>query len=136
MRPFTEDDAGRFFGRKLELDNIVYRLRQGEREIYVIGPSGSGKMWSPEPPEPSLHSLPAKKALLQVAPDPLALQLLWSEAAKRMPSIGVTTAMWTMPVWHEDMVNFARKYIRPYATFFGETFGAELLLASPARDLG
>lgn len=43
MRPFTEDDAGRFFGREIELDNIVYRLRQGEREIYVIGPSGSGK---------------------------------------------------------------------------------------------
>jgi GNAT superfamily N-acetyltransferase len=64
------------------------------------------------------------------------LMLLWSEAAKRMPSIGVTTAMWTMPVWHEDMVNFARKYIRPYATFFGETFGAELVLASPTRDLG
>ena len=41
MRPFTEDDAGRFFGR--EIDNIVYRLRHGEREIYVIGPSGSGK---------------------------------------------------------------------------------------------
>jgi WD40 repeat protein len=43
MRPFTEDDVGRFFGRELELDTIVYRLRQGEREIYVIGPSGSGK---------------------------------------------------------------------------------------------
>ena len=43
MRPFTEDDVGRFFGREIELDAIVYRLRQGEREIYVIGPSGSGK---------------------------------------------------------------------------------------------
>jgi WD40 repeat protein len=43
MRPFTEGDAGRFFGRDAELDNIVYRLRHGEREIYVIGASGSGK---------------------------------------------------------------------------------------------
>jgi len=32
-------------------------------------------MWSPEPPEPSLHSLPPEEALPQVAPDPLALQL-------------------------------------------------------------
>ena len=39
-------------------------------------------------------------------------------------------------VWHKEMVNFARKYIRPYATFFGETFGAELLLTSDARNLG
>jgi conflict system STAND superfamily ATPase/TIR domain-containing protein len=43
MRPFTERDAGRFFGREVELDNIEYRLRHGEREIYVIGASGSGK---------------------------------------------------------------------------------------------
>jgi energy-coupling factor transporter ATP-binding protein EcfA2 len=43
MRPFTEGDAGRFFGREAELDNIVYRLRHGEREIYIIGASGSGK---------------------------------------------------------------------------------------------
>src|SRR5512140_2251263 len=43
MRPFTEGDAGRFFGRETELDTIEYRLRHGEREIYVIGASGSGK---------------------------------------------------------------------------------------------
>jgi WD40 repeat protein len=43
MRPFTEGDAGRFFGRNTELDRIVRRLRRGEREIYVIGASGSGK---------------------------------------------------------------------------------------------
>jgi len=43
MRPFTASDAGRFFGREAELDNIEYRLRHGEREIYVIGASGSGK---------------------------------------------------------------------------------------------
>jgi len=43
MRPFTEQDASRFFGRDAELDDIVRRLRRGEREIYVIGASGSGK---------------------------------------------------------------------------------------------
>jgi WD40 repeat protein len=43
MRPFTEGDVGRFFGREVELDNLEYRLRHDEREIYVIGASGSGK---------------------------------------------------------------------------------------------
>lgn len=43
MRPFTQDDAGRFFGRDPELDRITRRLRRGVREIYVIGASGSGK---------------------------------------------------------------------------------------------
>jgi WD40 repeat protein len=43
MRPFTRDDGPRFFGRERELREILYRLRHGERELYVIGPSGSGK---------------------------------------------------------------------------------------------
>ncbi|TMQ17794.1 MAG: hypothetical protein E6J90_21760 [Deltaproteobacteria bacterium] len=43
MRPFTERDAGRFFGRDVELDRIIRRLCRGEREIYIIGASGSGK---------------------------------------------------------------------------------------------
>jgi WD40 repeat protein len=43
MRPFAQDDASRFFGRDKELDDLVGRLDRGEREIYVIGPSGSGK---------------------------------------------------------------------------------------------
>jgi hypothetical protein len=43
MHPFSVRDAGRFFGRDAELDDIVRRLRGGEREIYVIGGSGSGK---------------------------------------------------------------------------------------------
>ena len=43
MRPFSEHDAPRFFGRDRELDDIVRRLRYGEREIYLIGASGSGK---------------------------------------------------------------------------------------------
>jgi WD40 repeat protein len=43
MRPFTERDAARFFGRDAELDDLLRRLRRGEREIYVIGASGSGK---------------------------------------------------------------------------------------------
>jgi len=43
MRPFTGDDAARFFGRNIELDRILRRLQRGEREIYIIGASGSGK---------------------------------------------------------------------------------------------
>jgi len=43
MRPFTEQDGDRFFGRDAELDDIVRRLRRGERQIYLIGASGSGK---------------------------------------------------------------------------------------------
>jgi WD40 repeat protein len=43
MRPFAEDEASRFFGRDKEIDDLVGRLDRGEREIYVIGPSGSGK---------------------------------------------------------------------------------------------
>jgi ABC-type cobalamin transport system ATPase subunit len=37
------DDAERFHGRGAEIDELIGRLRAGEREIYVIGPSGSGK---------------------------------------------------------------------------------------------
>jgi WD40 repeat protein len=43
MRPFTEHEASRFFGRDQEIDDLIGRLDGGEREIYVIGPSGSGK---------------------------------------------------------------------------------------------
>ena len=43
MRPYTADDAGGFHGRDAEIDELIGRLRAGEREIYVIGPSGSGK---------------------------------------------------------------------------------------------
>ncbi|HEU4730389.1 MAG TPA: TIR domain-containing protein [Kofleriaceae bacterium] len=43
MRPFFESDASRFFGRDTEVDDFMGRLDRGEREIYVVGPSGSGK---------------------------------------------------------------------------------------------
>ena len=43
MRPFGAADVGRFFGRTAEADDLVGRLDRGERAIYVIGPSGSGK---------------------------------------------------------------------------------------------
>jgi len=43
MRPFTRDDSALFFGREHELDEALYRLRHGVRELYLIGPSGSGK---------------------------------------------------------------------------------------------
>jgi TIR domain len=43
MRPFTEQDAQRFFGREAELDDLACRLQRGDRAIYVIGASGAGK---------------------------------------------------------------------------------------------
>jgi WD40 repeat protein len=43
MRPYTADDVAGFHGRDTEIDELIGRLRAGEREIYVIGPSGSGK---------------------------------------------------------------------------------------------
>jgi WD40 repeat protein len=43
IRPFTTDNAAQFFGREDEVADLVGRLRAGQREVYVIGPSGSGK---------------------------------------------------------------------------------------------
>jgi hypothetical protein len=43
MRPFAADDADSFHGRDSEIAELIGRLRAGEREIFVIGPSGSGK---------------------------------------------------------------------------------------------
>jgi ABC-type lipoprotein export system ATPase subunit len=43
MRPFAADDADRFHGRDAEITELISRLRAGERETFVIGPSGSGK---------------------------------------------------------------------------------------------
>jgi len=43
MRAYTADDADHLHGRGAEIDELLGRLRAGEREIYVIGPSGSGK---------------------------------------------------------------------------------------------
>jgi len=43
MRPFAADDAGSFHGREAEIAELISRFRAGQREIFVIGPSGSGK---------------------------------------------------------------------------------------------
>jgi hypothetical protein len=43
MRPYTTDEAAGFHGREAEIDELIGRLRAGEHEICVIGPSGSGK---------------------------------------------------------------------------------------------
>jgi len=43
MRAFSHEDAASFHGREAEVDRVLDRLRNGERELYVIGPSGSGK---------------------------------------------------------------------------------------------
>jgi WD40 repeat protein len=43
MQPFTAAIASRFHGRVGEIKELVGRLLAGDRDIYVIGPSGSGK---------------------------------------------------------------------------------------------
>lgn len=43
MRPYAAGEAEHFYGRDAEIADILGRLRAREREIYVIGPSGSGK---------------------------------------------------------------------------------------------
>jgi WD40 repeat protein/serine/threonine protein kinase len=43
MRAYSADKASHFHGREAEVADLLGRLRAGERELYVIGPSGSGK---------------------------------------------------------------------------------------------
>ncbi len=43
MRPYSTEGAAHFRGRDAEIEEVLGRLRAGERELYVIGPSGSGK---------------------------------------------------------------------------------------------
>ena len=41
MRPFRPDEAGRFYGREHEIEQMLLRLR-GQPFLIVVGPSGSG----------------------------------------------------------------------------------------------
>jgi WD40 repeat protein len=43
MRPFQADDAKYFYGRDTEIEAVLGLVAAGERELYLIGPSGSGK---------------------------------------------------------------------------------------------
>ena len=43
MRPFQAADAKYFYGRDTEIDAVIALVTAGEREIYLVGPSGSGK---------------------------------------------------------------------------------------------
>ncbi|MGY0233869.1 nSTAND1 domain-containing NTPase [Longispora urticae] len=43
LRPFTERDAGLFFGREDQAERIVRRVRAGTAAICVTGPTGVGK---------------------------------------------------------------------------------------------
>ncbi|HEY0992321.1 MAG TPA: SpoIIE family protein phosphatase [Kofleriaceae bacterium] len=43
MRPYAAGEAEHFHGRDAEIADLLGRLRAREREIYVVGPSGSGK---------------------------------------------------------------------------------------------
>jgi len=52
--------------------------------------------------------------------------LLYSDSVCRMPAAGLSIGMWTVPIKHAGMVNFARKHMQPYSIFFGETRGVKL----------
>ena len=54
--------------------------------------------------------------------------LLYSESVSRMPAAGLSVGMWTVPIRHAGMVNFAHKHMQPYSIFFGETRGVTLHL--------
>jgi GNAT superfamily N-acetyltransferase len=54
--------------------------------------------------------------------------LLVSDSVSRMPAAGLSVGMWTVPISHAGMVNFARKHMQPYSIFFGETRGVKLHL--------
>jgi len=54
--------------------------------------------------------------------------LLYSDSVSRMPAAGLSVGMWTVPISHAGMVNFARKHMQPYSIFFGETRGVKLHL--------
>ncbi len=43
LQAYTAKEAKQFYGRDKEASRLLQRLRAGEREIYVLGPSGSGK---------------------------------------------------------------------------------------------
>jgi tetratricopeptide (TPR) repeat protein len=43
MRAYTAENAALFCGRSRDVDGLVSRIAGGLRELYVIGPSGSGK---------------------------------------------------------------------------------------------
>lgn len=43
MRPYTAENAALFCGRTRDIDRLVSLIAGGLRELYVIGPSGSGK---------------------------------------------------------------------------------------------
>ena len=43
LRAFDEADAADFFGRDRMVDQVVDRLRDGDRFVAIVGPSGSGK---------------------------------------------------------------------------------------------
>lgn len=56
--------------------------------------------------------------------------LLYQAAVARMPAAGFDTGMWTVPVWHPRMADFARRWMAPHATRFDETRGAGKSLAA------
>lgn len=50
---------------------------------------------------------------------------LYAESVRRMERHGFHEGMWTIPLKHPRHAAFARRWMAPYSTFFGETRGVE-----------
>jgi GNAT superfamily N-acetyltransferase len=50
---------------------------------------------------------------------------LYAESVRRMERHGFHEGIWTIPLKHPRHAAFARRWMAPYATFFGETRGVE-----------
>ena len=56
--------------------------------------------------------------------------LLYSDSVSRAPAAGLSVGMWTVPIRHAGMVNFASKHMQPYSIFFGETRGVTIQMGT------
>lgn len=79
MRAYSAENAALFGGRDHEIDDLVQRLSAGLRELYVIGPSGSGKssllQSGPSVPLGTLGDVCARGDGVSSAPLPIARSL-------------------------------------------------------------
>lgn len=97
-RAFTEHDAGDFFGREAFVDDLVERVRTGQRLISVVGPSGSGKSsvlaagLLPRLREASTEQGAARAVWAVVAPNPSTYDLETLGSAVARARLGMSAA--------------------------------------------
>jgi GNAT superfamily N-acetyltransferase len=59
---------------------------------------------------------------------------LYSEAVRRMPSLGLTEGIWTVPTRHPAMQSFAIRWMKPYSSHFTESRGSFKCLGSSSME--